>query len=149
MTTLVAAVSENGVIGRNGTLPWRIPEESRLFRRLTWGGTLVVGKKTFESSGFPLPGRRHIVVSRKNEFTLNGNENVFVIGGAEIYRLFWPKINAVYLSLIHAEYDGDVRLPDEIFTLASKKNPKFSLVERRFYAALPVPFTFFRFRRNE
>ena len=147
--TLVAAASENGFIGKNGALPWRVPEELKLFRRLTWGGTVVVGRKTFEAPGFPLPGRKNVVISRMRDDSIPPENNVFVIGGAEIFRLFWPRINIAFLSLIHTEIDGDVRLPDEILHLFSKECSTFELVERRFYPALPVPFTFYRFHRIE
>ncbi|MCS7086200.1 MAG: dihydrofolate reductase [Bacteroidia bacterium] len=146
--TLVAAVAQNAVIGRNGSLPWHIAEDLRLFRFLTRGKTLVVGRKTFQSPGFPLADRKHIVVDR-NFVPTAFPDDAFVVGGAQIYRLFWPRVRRVFISLIHAEFDGDVFLPEEIFALVAGGCSNFQLVERRFYAVLPVPFTFYDFRRRD
>src|SRR5690606_221775 len=99
--TIVAAVARNRVIGRDNDLPWRIPEDLRRFKELTMGGVLVMGRKTYESIGRPLPGRRTVVVSRNPDLEIEGVEmapslemaleiaggdDVFVVGGGEIYR---------------------------------------------------------------
>jgi dihydrofolate reductase len=148
---LVVAVGENGVIGRNGALPWHIPEELRLFRRLTWGGTLIMGRKTFESLSAPLVGRKTVVVGRRPPFVspdaVRGDEKTYVVGGAEIYRLFWPRVDEMFVSLVHCRASGDVFLPEEILAVLSGSS-EFACVESRFHAVLPTPFTLLRFRRH-
>jgi dihydrofolate reductase len=121
----VAAMSANRVIGRNGTLPWRLPEDMKFFRTLTTGHPIIMGRKTWDSLGRPLPNRRNIVLSRTmpavqgaevvrsveelDRLALTGD--VYVIGGAEIYRLLMPCCAAVYLTVLEAEAEGDAFLP--------------------------------------
>ena len=123
---LVVARAGNGVIGRNGALPWHLPEDLRRFKRITMGSTLIMGRKTFESLPGLLPGRRHIVMTRDPEWralgvesvhsvdealALAGNEPVSVIGGADIFALFEPRAAIVELTEIHGEPEGDTFLP--------------------------------------
>lgn len=124
---LVAAVARNGVIGRDGDLPWRIPEDLEHFKALTLGGTLVMGRKTYDSIGRPLPGRRTIVITRQPKWTADGvqvvhsldealalagdAETVFVAGGAEIYREAMPFADAIELTEVDAAPDGDTHFP--------------------------------------
>ncbi len=129
--SFIVAVSENGVIGRNGDLPWRLKSELRMFRRLTLGKPMIMGRKTFASLGKPLDGRDNIVVSRSAfeaegvfaftsvdeaiEFAGSrakaaGVDEIFVIGGAEIFASAMPRAQRVYLTLVHAVVDGDVYL---------------------------------------
>jgi dihydrofolate reductase len=121
----VAAMSANRVIGRNGTLPWRLPEDMKFFRTLTTGHPIIMGRKTWDSLGRPLPNRRNIVLSRTmpavqgaevvrsleelDRLALAGD--VYVIGGAEIYRLLMPRCAAVYLTVLETEAEGDAFLP--------------------------------------
>ncbi|MDA0748449.1 MAG: dihydrofolate reductase [bacterium] len=126
---LVAAMTEDRVIGKNNSMPWHISEESRLFRKLTRGGTVLMGRTTFESLGSrPLSKRNNIVISR----TLPEQEGIHVcrtveeavekaaafpnpiysIGGAEIYRQTLPLADALYISYIKKNYDGDTHFPD-------------------------------------
>ena len=125
---LVAAVSLNGVIGAQGKLPWHLPEDLRHFKNLTLGHPVIMGRRTWESLGKPLPGRENIVVSRKRGFeapgasvaaTIEGavalcaGEAVaFVIGGAEIYAAALPLADGLVLTEIHQDYAGDTRFPD-------------------------------------
>lgn len=127
--SLIVAVSDNGVIGRGGDLPWHLPADLRRFRELTMGHHLVVGRKTWESIGRPLPGRSMIVVSRgrpslpaevEGADSLDaalarareaGEDEVFVAGGAAIYALALPAADRIYLTRVHAEVDGDVLWP--------------------------------------
>lgn len=121
--SLIVAVSTNNVIGVRGELPWHISEDLRRFRELTTGKTLVMGRKTFDSIGQPLPERRNIVITRDPEFTAPGcdivaspdaaielageSADVMVIGGSQIYAAFLPRARRIYLTRIHAHIDGD------------------------------------------
>jgi dihydrofolate reductase len=127
--SIIAAVSRNGVIGSRGRLPWRLPADLRRFRRLTLDHHLVVGRATWRAIGGPLPRRRLIVVSRRGvplpagavlagslAEALRiardaGESEVFVGGGGEIYRQALPVADRLYLTRIHARFDGDVRFP--------------------------------------
>jgi len=124
------AISENGVIGRDGALPWRLPADLRRFRRLTTGHAIVMGRRTWESIGRPLPERRSIVLSRDPSFRAPGAEvvrsldealelarddsDVFVIGGATVYRIAVPRADRLHVTLVHAQIDGDVKLPSDV-----------------------------------
>ena len=122
----VAAMAANRVIGRDGALPWRLPEDMKFFRALTTGHAIVMGRKTWESLGRPLPGRRNIVISRtmaaaegmevvrsvEELHALGLSGDVFVIGGAEIYRLLMPQCAAVYLTVLTSAAEGDTFLAE-------------------------------------
>lgn len=139
--SIVVAVAENGVIGLNNEMPWHLPEDLKHFKRVTMGKPIVMGRKTFESIGRPLPGRHNIVISRgvrcaedvgtDSVETLSfagtvdealesatkiagdaGAEEVMVIGGAEIYRQTLPLVTRVYRTLVAIEPDGDSYFPD-------------------------------------
>ena len=124
---LIAAVAKNGVIGANGKLPWRLPEDLKHFKNLTLGHPIIMGRRTWESFGRPLPGRENIVISRRAGFeapgasvaaTLEGaialctGEPVaFVIGGAEIYAAALPLADGLVLTEIDRDYEGDTHFP--------------------------------------
>ena len=125
--TLVAAVARNGVIGRAGDLAVRIPEDLRRFKALTMGHTLVMGRKTWDSIGRALPGRRTIVVTRQPDWTapgaevaasvdqalaLAGNAEVFLVGGGEIYAQTIDRADALELTEVDAAPDGDTFFPE-------------------------------------
>jgi dihydrofolate reductase len=128
LVSLVVALARNRVIGAGNRLPWRLPEDLRRFKRLTMGAPVILGRKTHESIGRALPGRRNIVVTRRPDARWEGCEvagsleaalalagdapEVFVIGGAELYRLALPRADRLYLTLIDADYDGDTFFPD-------------------------------------
>jgi dihydrofolate reductase len=123
-------MSENGVIGRGGQLPWHLGADLKRFKRLTMGHTIVMGRKTWESIGRPLPGRRMVVITRQSGYQSEGvevvgslddalalaraagDDEVFVIGGAEIYRLALPRADRLYMTLVLAEVEGDRKFPD-------------------------------------
>jgi dihydrofolate reductase len=131
---LIVAVAENGVIGSKGDLPWRLSSDLKLFRKLTMGHPIVMGRKTFASLKKPLDGRDNIVVTRDEGFApegvilahsvdqalalgresaaKHGVDEVFIIGGAEIFRETLPLATRVYLTRVHASPEGDVVLPD-------------------------------------
>ena len=132
---LLAAVAANGVIGDRNALPWRLPEDLRHFKALTLGHPVVMGRKTFESIGRPLPGRANIVVTRSRDYQATGctvvdsvaaaleaavsdieakqsADVVYVIGGADIYRQVLAAANCLELTEIKSEFPGDARFPD-------------------------------------
>jgi len=126
---LIVAVGRKGVIGKEGGLPWRISEDLRHFKRTTSGHAVIMGRKTYDGIGKPLPNRRNIVVTRQRGLALAGCEVVsdldeairlaragdaepFVIGGGEIYRLALPKVTRMYMTFVDREAEGDVRFPD-------------------------------------
>ncbi|RPH38399.1 MAG: dihydrofolate reductase [Desulfobulbaceae bacterium] len=124
---LIAAMSANRVIGKDGRTPWHIPEELAFFKTTTMGHPLIMGRNTFESLLFPLPGRRNIVLSREPSYhaegaeivsTLeralelcNGADIVFVIGGAQIFSLAMPLATGILLSVLDRAVDGDTTFP--------------------------------------
>lgn len=128
--TLILARADNGVIGRDGGLPWRLPADLKRFKALTLGDDsagrpMIMGRKTFESFPSPLPGRRHIVLTRDPAWRAAGAEVVhsvddalglagadaFVIGGADIFALFEPLADRVELTEVHVDAIGDVSVP--------------------------------------
>jgi len=124
--SIIAAVSENNVIGNANALPWRIPEDLARFRALTMGHTLVMGRKTFESIGRPLPGRTTLVLTRRDDFAVPGvlvahdrdaavalapGQHVFVAGGADIYAQFLPLVARMYLTRVDGTFEGDTYFP--------------------------------------
>ena len=123
--TLVLARAENGVIGRDGALPWRLPADLKRFKALTMGKPMIMGRKTFESFAKPLPGRRHIVLTRDPAWRAEGAEvarsvdaalalaegDVSVIGGAEVFALFLGRADRVELTEVRAAVEGDVSVP--------------------------------------
>src|SRR5262245_3442537 len=129
---LVVAAAENDVIGRKGQLPWRIPSDLKLFRELTIGKPVVMGRKTFQSIGKPLPGRDNIVITRDPTFQVEGvaragsldealrraqvsakvrgAAEIAVIGGAEIFQQAMPRAVRIYLTRVHAIVEGETKL---------------------------------------
>lgn len=127
-------MSENHVIGKNNSLPWRLPEDLKYFKRVTMGHPIVMGRKTFESIGRPLPGRLNIVVSRKNDWRFEGAvhaasleeglkiaereaaskglDQVMLVGGAQLYQQAFSRCTRLYLTQVHAQIDGDAFFPE-------------------------------------
>jgi dihydrofolate reductase len=126
---LIAAVSRNGVIGRDGQLPWRLPLDMTRFRTRTTGHHVIMGRRTYESIGKPLPERVNLVLSRRPDYAAPGcrvvqnledaleiarragESEAFVIGGADVYAAALPVADRVYLTRVDAEVNGDVRFP--------------------------------------
>lgn len=125
--SLIAAMAENRVIGVNNTLPWRLPADLKHFRRLTTGHHVIMGRRNYESIGKPLPDRTNIVVTRNPDYrapgclvkhsledaltAVRGDPEIFVIGGAEIYRQALDRADRLYLTLVHARIQGDTYFP--------------------------------------
>jgi dihydrofolate reductase len=126
MISLIAALASNGVIGRENKMPWHLPEDLKRFKALTTGHPIIMGRKTFESLGKPLPGRTNIVVSRASKgpgfvpsleaafeaaLAAPGSDEIFVIGGAQIYEAALPRADRLYLTLLDDVVDGDAFFP--------------------------------------
>jgi dihydrofolate reductase len=125
---LIVAVSENKVIGSGGELPWRLSADLKRFKELTLGHSLIMGRKTYESIGRLLPGRKTVIVTRQQDYHVDGASIVnsvpealelinddhrpFVIGGGEVYDLFLPFVNEIYLTRVHVELAGDTFFPE-------------------------------------
>lgn len=125
--TLIVARARNGVIGRNGGLPWKLPEDLQFFKRTTMGHPIVMGRKTWDSIGRPLPGRRSIVVTRNAAFAAPGAEvvpsladalrvasdaqEVFVIGGGELYAAAAAMVDRMIVTELDADFEGDTLFP--------------------------------------
>ena len=123
----VVAIAKNRVIGKDGKLPWHFSSDLKHFKQLTWGNTILMGRKTFESLGKPLPGRINFVLSRSAGKPVDGTKfftlldealravttpHCYVIGGAEIFQETIGKIDGIYLTQIEEEYEGDVYYPE-------------------------------------
>lgn len=131
---MIVAAAQNWVIGRNDQLPWYLPEDLKYFKQVTMAKPIIMGRKTYESIGRPLPGRTNIVITRdaswsaegvkvchsldaaigiaEAQASLDGADEVMVIGGAEIYRLCLPQADRLYFTEVHAEVDGDAFFPE-------------------------------------
>ncbi|MEZ5758458.1 MAG: type 3 dihydrofolate reductase [Emcibacteraceae bacterium] len=133
-TSLIVAVAENGIIGKDNDMPWKISSDLQYFKKVTMNKPVIMGRKTFESIGKPLPGRLNIVITRDTGFVpegvitahsaemaldvaksmaeVKGLKEIMVIGGAQIYELCLPLADRLYLTRIHAEIEGDTSFPD-------------------------------------
>ena len=126
--SMIAAMAHNRVIGKDNDMPWHLPADLQHFKKVTLGKPVLMGRKTFESIGRPLPGRRNIVISRNSDYNKEGIEvvgspeaalelvkdcdEVMVIGGGHIYELFLPFAERLYLTFIDLEVAGDTQFPD-------------------------------------
>lgn len=132
--SLIVAMAQNRVIGRNNQLPWYLPEDLKYFKRVTMGKPVIMGRKTFESIGKPLPGRSNIVITRNPDYSsegikvvndmvsaqdlcesiavVEGCEEAFIIGGADIFEQSLDIAHRLYLTMVHAEVEGDVYFPE-------------------------------------
>ena len=128
MVSVIVAVANDNVIGGNNSLLWHISEDLQMFKRVTTGHPVVMGRKTFESLGRPLPGRTNVVITRRPDYKPGGvetagsleeaialfpaAEEVFIIGGGEVYRQAMPMADRFYLTEVCADYEGDTRFPE-------------------------------------
>ncbi len=129
MISMIAALSNNGVIGRDNALPWHLPEDLKYFKRVTMGKPLLMGRKTYQSIGRPLPGRTSIVLTRQQDFDVpgvcvvnhpeqavdkarqTGADELMVIGGEDVYRTMLPLAQRLYLTRVDIEVSGDAFFP--------------------------------------
>jgi dihydrofolate reductase len=148
-------MDEKRAIGRENRLPWHLPMDLKRFRAITLGHPVIMGRKTYESIGHPLPGRTNIVITRQDDFCpdgcvvvhdlqaalaeCSGAEEVFILGGAEIFREALPLADRLYLTIVHTRIDGDAFFPEvpETFTIVSRETAgdvypiEFLVYERR------------------
>lgn len=126
--SLIVARASNGVIGNNNDLIWHLPDDLKFFKQKTSGHHIIMGRKTFESVGRPLPNRTNVIITGNPQFQAEGavimhsleealalakeDDEPFVVGGAELYELAMPHVDCMYITEIHAEYEGDTRFPD-------------------------------------
>ena len=127
--SIIVAVAENGLIGRDGDLPWRLSEDLKRFKEITMGKPIIMGRKTWESIGRPLPGRPNVVISRDPNYAADGvdvvqsveqalaracelgSDEIMVIGGAEIYRVALSDAERIYVTEVHSKVEGDTHFP--------------------------------------
>lgn len=161
MISIIVAVAENGVIGGGNQMPWHISEDLRRFRAITTGHPVVMGRKTFESLGRPLPNRTNVVITRNPAFEAEGatvvgsldealarfpaGEEVFVIGGGEIYRQAMPLADRLYVTHIGMPFDGDTHFPpiDPSIWFETRRE------EHPCGEKFPHPFRFVDYQREE
>lgn len=167
--SIVVAVAENGAIGKDNQLLWRLPDDLKYFKSITMGKPIVMGRKTFESIGKPLPGRENIVISRQSALDIPGctvvnsieaavahvgaqhaahlqhePAEIMIIGGADIYRQALPITQQIYLTRVHATFDGDVFFPE----LAADQWRETHREEHAADERHAYPFTFITLERN-
>ncbi|MGB3212315.1 MAG: dihydrofolate reductase [Desulforhopalus sp.] len=153
---IIAAMARNRTIGKDGKMPWHIPEELRLFKKTTMGYPMIMGRKTFESFHAPLPGRRHIVLSRNKDYDPKGGEyapdmdaalqlcgdveKIFLIGGEEIFRQGLVVATSIILTVLERDVDGDVSFPDF-------SENDFIEIHRQHYPDGSEPYTIITYRQ--
>lgn len=141
--SLVVAAATNNGIGKDGKMPWHLPNDLKHFKNITWGMPIIMGRKTFESLGKPLPGRKNIVITHNPDWKVEGviavqkiedalfvaqatdAKEIMIIGGGEIYKLLFPKANRIYMTRVEAEPEADTYFPQIIekeWELISQKN---------------------------
>lgn len=156
--SVIAAVADNKAIGLNNTLPWHLPEDLKHFRQLTMGHHIIMGRKTYESLGRLLPGRITVIVSRQPGYGVEGavtagslqaaidacaaDEEIFVIGGAELYREAMLRADRLYLTEVHRAFEGDAFFP-EYDRDAWQEETREAHV-----SAGGLPYSFVRYRRS-
>jgi dihydrofolate reductase len=150
--SIIAAMDENCVIGRGNRLPWHLPADLKRFRRLTLGHPVIMGRKTFESIGRPLDGRRNIVITRQSGYLAEGcvvvhdlrsafdacgtADEAFVLGGETLFRDVMPLADKVYLTVVRTMVEGDVKfpaIPDEFVLVSQEEAQDVFLLEFRLY----------------
>lgn len=130
MLTFIVAMDQNQLIGYQNTLPWHLPADLKYFRAMTWGKPIIMGRKTYQSIGKPLPGRSNIVISRDRHLALAGCQvwhdlsavvthrdtatEYVVIGGATLYQQLFPYVQRLYVTWIHATFTGDTYFPIDL-----------------------------------
>jgi dihydrofolate reductase len=158
MIKVIAAMSENRVIGNNNQLIWKLSSDLKRFKELTSGQPVVMGRKTYESIGRPLPNRRNIIITRNSEYEVEGCDIVssleeallltgndcFIIGGGEIYRQSLEVADKIYLTLVHKEFEGDTTFPELGKEWATINQDDFEADEKNEYA-----YSFINYERYE
>lgn len=133
IVSIIVAMDLNRVIGKDNKLPWRLPAELQYVKKTTMGHPIIMGRKNYESIGRPLPGRRNIIVTRDSSYSVEGceiahsveevfklcegEEEIFIFGGEQIYKLFMPYTEKLYITKIHHEFEGDTFFPEIDYSL--------------------------------
>jgi dihydrofolate reductase len=159
MISMIVAMADNRAIGKDNELLWHLPKDFQHFKSVTMGKPIIMGRKTFESIGKPLPGRKNIVITRNNDFAAEGVvvvhsidaalqeskefDDVMIIGGASFYQQMLPKVSTLYVTVVHGQFEADAFFPE----LKSKdweiiENIKHEADEKHAY-----PFSFITYRR--
>lgn len=128
MITIIAAAAENNALGKDGELIWHLPDDFKRFKRLTTGHHIIMGRKTYESFPEPLPNRKHIIITRQEDYKTEGahivhdldaalehskdQEHVFIIGGGEIYKMALDKATHIELTRVHSKFEADTYFPE-------------------------------------
>ncbi len=159
IVSLIVAMTREGVIGIDNKLPWRLPDDLKRFKAITSGHSIIMGRKTFDSIGKPLPNRRNIVISRQkllripgaevfsslDQATKNcsevGNDEVFIIGGGEIFKEALPLAHKLYVTWIESKISGDAYFP-------TWKMADYRLESEEKHEAPPIPYTFSNYLRR-
>lgn len=152
---IIAAMSSNKVIGANNDIPWHIPEELKQFKERTIGSSVIMGRKTFESIGFPLPERKNIILTKSTSYTqpkcntahsirealalCSNEEKVFILGGAEVFKQTIPLAHTIYLTILDRSVEGDTYFPDF-------SHKEFKEIKREEYLK-SEPYTIITYRR--
>ena len=158
MIKIIVATSKNKVIGNNNELIWKLSSDLKRFKELTTGHPVVMGRKTYESIGKPLPNRRNIIITRNLEYEVNGcevvssleeallltNNDCFIIGGGEIYKQSLEVADKIYLTLVHQEFEGDTQFPELNKEWAKMDRKDFSADEKNQY-----DYSFIEYERYE
>ena len=166
--SLIVAMDQNGLIGSNNDLPWRLSSDLKQFKAITMGSPIIMGRKTHESIGRPLPGRTNVIVTRNTQYHADGCEvihdlsdiesfckghhEIFIMGGAELYKQSLHLIDRIYLTEVHAQLDGDTYFPEfdrahwqeverQDFTADDKNDYDYSFVvmDRKHYSEVMKP----------
>ena len=158
MIKIIVAMSKNRVIGNNNELIWKLSYDLKRFKELTTGQSVVMGRKTYESIGRPLPNRRNIIITRNLEYEVEGCEivssleeallltgsNCFIIGGGEIYKQSLEVADKIYLTLVHQDFEGDTQFPELNSEWAKMDRKDFSADEKNQY-----DYSFIEYERYE
>ncbi len=158
MIKLIVAASKNGIIGDSNKLIWNLPSDLKRFKELTTGHPIVMGRKTYQSIGRPLPNRRNIIITRDNTFEVEGcevvnsieeallltNNDCFIIGGGEIYKQTIPIAEQIYMTIIEEEFHGDTEFPELNRSWYISKKEDFSKDEKN-----PYNYSFIFYERFE
>ena len=159
--SIIAAVDKNQLIGNRGEIPWELPADLKYFKETTMGAPVIMGRKTFESIGFPLPGRKNIIMTKNKNYTAEGckvvhskrevlnnflekDKEAFIIGGAEIYRIFLPYSEKLYLTIIEHEFSGDTYFPEIDWENWKKISEKKGTTDSK----NPYPYSYHVYRRK-
>jgi len=160
MISLIFAMDRNNGIGFNNRLPWYLPADFSYFKKVTMGQPIIMGRKTFESIGKPLPGRLNIVITRSTSFSREGcivvdslnkvkelikNKEAFIIGGAEIYRAFLPIADKLYITVIDKTFEADTFFPEIDYSKWELVSSELGVKDEK----NPLDYTFFVYQRKE